>query len=99
MFMADQPILVPYIAFPADPPPLLIRQPGDAGGPDAITRVTLADVQDHALLFTGFTTEGHRLDLTIAAYAPGVLHILLVDPQREDAQRITFARPQAHQPE
>ncbi len=96
--MASQPILVPYVDQPAEQPPMLIRQPGDRGGPDYIKLVRLREVGENSISLEGVTTEQHLLALTLQFITPGILHIYLSDPTVPDGQRTTFARHDAQQP-
>jgi alpha-D-xyloside xylohydrolase len=96
--MAYQPILVPYIDHPADPPSFLSRKHGDPGGPDYVKRVNLTATGEDYLAFEGVTSEQHVFSLNLHVVAPGILRVFLSDPSLSHQQRVTFAHHDIHPP-
>ena len=89
--MVLKPLLLPdpYV-FPAWPPELPERRPGDPG-PEYVVAGTLLGHRQGGVSLEGRTQNGTALAITLGIVAPGVVRVLL-EAEPPDPNRVTLAR-------
>ncbi len=89
--MAYIPPVLPYVDFRTVPPELPVRQADDPGGPEYVTKASIAAEHERGLTLRGATQTGETINVAISIVAPGIVRVLL-EGESPDPRRVTLAR-------